>query len=168
MLDYIMKLLMLPEVYSQVRETLVVSIIARHKDGDYKQLFEREEGKDTIEVNQDDWRYMRLLAYYVLICLPLFNSSIGDETDMQLKHDILDDEELMQDMPSVIKQIIFALLASQPKTDDLLVKLGPHLSDINSLSGLSEVKNLYQTSQKTLPKFKLPRFKEDLLPIYLI
>jgi hypothetical protein len=58
----------------------------------------------------------------------------------------LDDEVLMQDMPSVIKQIIFALLASQPKTDDLLTKLGTHLSDINSLSGLSEAKNLYQST----------------------
>jgi len=87
---------------------------------------------------------------------------------MHLKHDILDDDELMQDMPSLIKQIIFALLTSQPKTDELLAKLGPHLSDINSLSGLSEVKNLYQTSQKTLPNFKLPRFKDDSLLIYLI
>lgn len=92
MLDYIMKLLMLTDVYSQVRETFVVAIIAKHKDGDYKQLFEREEGKDIIEVNQDDWRFKRLQAFYVLICLTLFNSSIGDDTDMQLKHDILDDE----------------------------------------------------------------------------
>jgi hypothetical protein len=145
-LDYIGKLLMLPDVYSQVRETFFPSILARHKDGDFMHLFEKEEGKDTIEVDQEDWKYMRLQAFYVLICLPVFNSSIGDQTDMLLKNDILDDEILMQDMPSLIKQIIFALLASQPKTEDLLVKLGPHLQDINSMSGLSEVKNLFQST----------------------
>ena len=82
---------------------------------------------------------MRLQAFYVLLCLPVFNSSIGDQTDMLLKNDILNDEVLMRDMPSIIKLTIFALLASQPNTDDLLVRLGPHLSDINSMSDLSEV-----------------------------
>jgi hypothetical protein len=109
-------------------------------------LFEKEEGKDSFEVDHDNWKYMRLQAFYVLICLPVFNSSIVDQTDILLKNDILDDEVLMRDMPSVIKQIIFALLASQPKTDDLLTKLGPYLSDINSMSGLSEAKNLYQST----------------------
>jgi len=66
-LDYIGKLLMLPEVYSQVRETFVPSILARHKDGDYMHLFEKEEGKDSFEVDNDDWKYMRLQAFYVLI-----------------------------------------------------------------------------------------------------
>ena len=137
------ELLMFPEVYSLVRETFVPSILKRHKDGEYMQFFEKEEGKDTFEVDDQDWRYMRLRTFYVLLCLPVFNSSVVDKTDMLLKNEILDDEVLMRDMPSVIKQIIFALLASQSNTDDLLVKLGPHLSGINSMSGLSEVKNLF-------------------------
>ena len=135
-------LLMFPEVYSIVRDTFVSSILKRHKDGEYMQLFEKEEGKDAFEEDNYNWRYERLKAFYVLLCLPVFNSSVGDQTDMLLKNEILDDQVLMRDMPSVIKQIIFALLASQSNTDDLLVKLGPHLSGINSMSGLSKVENM--------------------------
>ena len=62
----------------------------------------------------------RLRAFYTLLTIPIFNSSLNDETDGILRKSILGNPVIMNGMPDIIKMYLFMILAShtQAKIED--------------------------------------------------
>ena len=102
------ELLMLPNVYLELRDSLFAKLIA-FIDSDFYFIF------DSVSLPDKQLFQARLSSFYALF-LPIFNS----QDDSELQATVLGTSTFTKNLPSLFKQVIFCLLASK-STDALLL-----------------------------------------------
>ena len=101
-----------------MQESFIQPLVERINDFEF--VWNNDDDAETTENASK-----RVISFYALVVIPLFNSSGNDKIDNQMKIDLIGNNEFMLKMPDVIRKFLFVMLASgnQQINDELLISM---------------------------------------------